>query len=131
MLNQIAITGRLGKEPELRKTQNGTSVCSVSLAVDSDRKDEDGNRKTDWIDCVFWRQTAEFFCKYFHKGDTATVTGRLQTRKWQDKDGKNRFALEILVENVYFAGRRDNTASDETTAEPSFEEVEEQGDLPF
>ena len=134
MLNQIVITGRLGKEPELRKTQTGKSVCSISLACDTDFKDEEGNRKTDWIDCVMWNQQADFFCKHFHKGDAASVTGRLQTRRWTDKDGKNRIAMEILVSNVYFAGRHSdssNTVNEAEATAPAYEELEAQGDLPF
>lgn len=121
MFNRASITGRLGRDPELRKTPNDVSVCSVSLACDRDYK-SDGQRETDWIDCVFWRQTAEYFCRNFRKGDAVTVDGRLQMRKWIDKDGKNRSALEIHVENVYFASRKPSV---------EVEEVQDDGTIPF
>ena len=134
-LNKAVVMGRLGKEPELRRTQSGIAVCSVSLAVDRDFKGEDGKRETDWIDCVMWRSTAEFFCKYFHKGDNAIVSGRLQMRKWTDKNGQNRTALEIQADNVYFGGNRGDTSNtaDESQATPeaSFEEESDDGTLPF
>ena len=134
-LNRAIIMGRLGREPELRRTTNGTAVCSVSLAVDSDTKSEDGTRKTDWIDIVLWKGTAEFFCKYFHKGDTAIVMGRLQMRKWQDRDGKNRTALEIAVENVWFSGSRNDSSNTYNEAdaapEPVMNDAEEDGEIPF
>ena len=134
MLNRAIVMGRIGKTPELRRTQSGIAVCSVSLACDRDFK-TDGKRETDWIDCVMWKGTAEFFTKYFHKGDSAIVVGRLQMRKWTDKDGKGHTALEIQAENVYFTGKNDtsNTYDEgEATTEPVLVEVEDDGKpLPF
>lgn len=102
-LNHVCVMGRLGKDPELRHTQSGTAVASFSLAVDRDFKSkETGEKETDWLDVVAWRNTAEFVSKYFTKGRVAIVDGKLQTRKWQDKSGNNRVSVEILADNVYF-----------------------------
>ena len=102
MLNHIVVMGRLTKDPELRRTQNGTAVASFSLACDRDYKPEGGERETDFVDCVAWRGTAEFVQKYFSKGRMAVVAGRLQIRPWTDKDGNKRRSAEIVAENVYF-----------------------------
>jgi len=95
--------GRFTKDPELRATQSGTSVCSFSLACDRDYKDSNGKKETDFFDCVAWRKTAEFVSKYFAKGQMALVVGRLQNRDWKDKEGNKRRSTEIVVDNVYFA----------------------------
>ena len=103
MLNQIVIMGRLARDPELRRTQTGTPVASFRLAVDRDFKDKStGERSTDWIDVVAWRQTAEFVSRFFTKGRMAVVEGRLQMRDWTDKDGNKRTSAEVVAENVYF-----------------------------
>lgn len=102
MLNHITIMGRLVRDPELRYTQSGIAVASFTLAVDRDFKSDNGERQTDFIDCVAWRQTGEFVSKYFSKGSMAVVSGRLQIRDWQDKEGNKRRNSEIVVENVYF-----------------------------
>ena len=103
MLNRIIIMGRLGKDPELRHTQQGTPVASFSLAVDRDFKDKGtGERVTDWIDVVAWRQTGEFVSRYFTKGRMAVVEGRLQMRDWNDRDGNKRRSAEVVADNVYF-----------------------------
>lgn len=103
MLNKIIIMGRLGKDPELRHTQQGTPVASFSLAVDRDFKDKGtGERVTDWIDVVAWRQTGEFVSRYFTKGRMAVVEGRLQMRDWTDRDGNKRRSAEVVADNVYF-----------------------------
>jgi len=103
MLNKIIIMGRLGKDPELRHTQSGTAVASFSLAVDRDFKDKStGERVTDWIDVVAWRQTGEFVSRYFTKGRMAVVEGRLQMRDWTDRDGNKRRSAEVVADNVYF-----------------------------
>jgi single-strand DNA-binding protein len=110
MLNHITIMGRLTRDPELRTTQSGVSVTSFTVAVDRDFGGRDGGeRQTDFIDCVAWRQTGEFVSKYFHKGSMIVVSGRLQSRKWQDRDGNNRTNWEIQADNVYFGeSRRDS-----------------------
>ena len=109
-LNRVVIMGRLTRDPELRRTQTGTAVTSFSLAVDRDFKSrESGEKATDFIDVVAWRQTAEFVCQYFAKGRMAVVEGRLQIRDWKDKDGNNRRSAEVVADNVYFGdSRRDN-----------------------
>jgi len=107
--------GRLTKDPELRRTQSGLAVTSFSLACERDYKDQQGNRETDFINCVAWRSTAEFVQKYFPKGRMATVTGRLQVRSYTDRDGNKRTASEVVVDNVYFGeskrSREDDGAS--------------------
>ena len=103
MLNHITIMGRLTRDPELRRTGSGIAVASFSLAVDSDFSPRDGGeRETDFIDCVAWRQTGEFVSKYFTKGRMAVVSGRLQIRSWTDKDGNKRRSAEVVADNVYF-----------------------------
>ena len=113
MLNHITIMGRLTRDPELRTTQSGVSVASYTVAVDRDFGGRDGGeRQTDFIDCVAWRQTGEFVSKYFHKGSMIVVSGRLQSRKWQDRDGNNRTSWEVIAENVYFGeSRRDSESN--------------------
>lgn len=101
-LNRWVGMGRLTKDPELRRTANGTAVTSFTIAVDRDRKPKDGDRETDFVDVVAWRQTAEFVSKYFEKGRTAVVEGRLQFRDYADRDGNKRKVTEIIAENVYF-----------------------------
>ena len=103
MLNHITIMGRLTRDPELRRTGSGIAVASFTLAVDRDfGKNENGERETDFIDCVAWRQTGEFVSKYFTKGRMAVVSGRLQIRSWTDKDGNKRRTAEVVADNVYF-----------------------------
>ena len=103
MLNHIVIMGRLTRDPELRRTGSGTAVASFTLAVDRDFSGKDGGEKeTDFIDCVAWRQTGEFVSKYFTKGRMIVVDGKLQIRSWTDKDGNKRKAVEIVADNVYF-----------------------------
>ena len=113
MLNHITIMGRLTRDPELRSTQSGVSVTSFTVAVDRDFGGRDGGeRQTDFIDCVAWRQTGEFVSKYFHKGSMIVVSGRLQSRKWQDRDGNNRTNWEVIADNVYFGeSRRDSESN--------------------
>ena len=103
MLNKIFIMGRLTRDLELRRTQSDTPVASFRLAVDRDFKDKQtGERTTDFIDCVAWRQTGEFVSRYFSKGRMAVVEGRLQMRDWTDKDGNKRRSAEVIADSVYF-----------------------------
>ena len=102
MLNKIILMGRLTRDPELRRTGSGTAVTSFSLAVDRDFKSQGGEKETDFIDIVAWRNTAEFVSKYFTKGRMAVVEGRLQIRDWTDKDGNKRRAAEVVADQVYF-----------------------------
>ena len=112
MLNRIILMGRLTRDPELRHTQSGTAVASFSLAVDRDFKDRNsGERATDFIDVVAWRQTGEFVSRYFTKGRMAVVEGRLQMRDWTDKDGNKRRSAEVVAENVYFGDSKRDAES--------------------
>ena len=107
MLNHIVIMGRLARDPELRRTQAGVPVASFRLAVDRDFRDKNtGERATDWIDVVAWRQTGEFVSRYFTKGRMAVVEGRLQIREWTDKEGNRRTSAEVVADNVYFGDSR-------------------------
>ena len=103
MLNHITIMGRLTRDPELRRTGSGIAVASFSVAVDRDFGGKDGGeKKTDFIDCVAWRQTGEFISKYFTKGRMIVVDGRLEMRDWTDKEGNKRRSAEVIVNNAYF-----------------------------
>ncbi len=149
MLNHITIMGRLTRDPELRYTQSQTPVASFTLAVDRDFGGRDGGEKqTDFIDCVAWRQTAEFVNKYFAKGSMAVVSGRLQIRDWTDREGGKRRSAEVVVDNMYFgeSKRRDSgeMRSETRPAYNSYESVspsmgasafselgDDDGELPF
>ena len=122
MLNHITIMGRLTKDPELRRTGSGVAVVSFTVAVDRDFTSKDsGEKETDFIDCVAWRQTGEFVSKYFFKGKMAVVSGRLQIRSWTDKDGNNRRTAEIVADNVYFGDSKKDpdTQPDRDFTKPS------------
>lgn len=150
MLNKVVIMGRLARDPELRRTQSGIAVTSFRIACDRDYKSQNGDKETDWIDIVAWRNTAEFVSKYFAKGRMAIVEGRLQTRDWTDKDGNKRTAVEVVADNVYFGdSKRDGAPTGGSYSAPpaygapaggyaapvgssDFAEIdEEDGDLPF
>ena len=144
MLNHIDIMGRLTRDPELRRTQSGTPVVSFALAVDRDFSGKDGGEKeTDFIDVVAWRSTAEFVSKYFTKGRMAVVSGRLQMRKWTDKDGNNRTTAEVLADSVYFGDSKKESSGSASygggyipqyaaQSGGGFAEIgEEDGELPF
>lgn len=104
--------GRLTRDPDLRRTGSGIAVASFSLAVDRDYSTRDGGeRETDFIDCVAWRQTGEFVSKYFTKGRMAVVSGRLQIRSWTDKDGNKRRTAEVVADNVYFGDSKREESS--------------------
>jgi single-strand DNA-binding protein len=118
MLNHITIMGRITKDIELRRTGTGVPVASFTLAVDRDFKEKNGEKITDFIDCVAWRNTAEFVEKYFGKGRMAVVSGSLQIRSWKDKDGNNRRTAEVVADNVYFG---DSKKEGEVPANKDFE----------
>ena len=130
MLNRIVVMGRCGKDPEIRMTKKGTSVASVTLAVDRDYS-ADQNKETDWIDVVAFGKTAEFVEKYFSKGQMAVVSGRLQIRNWEDKEGNKRRSAEILADHVYFGeGKKDRAETYEPQGE--FNEItDDDPNLPF
>ena len=138
MLNHITAAGRLTKDPELRRTQNGVAVASFTIACDRDIKDASGNKQTDFIDCVAWRNTAEFVYKYLTRGRMVIVSGRLQMREWTDKNGNKRRNAEILAESVYFGDSKravENTEKNETEESAQtvdFDQVEiDDDELPF
>ena len=132
MLNHIVIAGRLTHDPELRQAGE-TPVCSFRIASDRDYKNKAGEKETDFIDVVAWRKTAETVSKYFTKGRMAIVSGRLQVRAWEDKEGNKRYSTEIVADTVYFGDSKPKTA--EGNAEPPDDFVPEydeaNGDLPF
>ena len=137
MLNKIILMGRLCANPELRRTGSGTSVTSFSLACDRDFKSQSGDKETDFIEVVAWKNTAEFVSKYFSKGRMAVVEGRLQIRDWTDKAGNKRTTAEVVADNVYFA---DSKQSQEKNFEnlagrmdglAEIQEDEEENCLPF
>ena len=120
MLNHITIMGRLTRDPELRRTGTGIAVTSFTLAVDRDfGKNENGEKETDFIDCVAWRQTGEYVSKYFTKGRMAVVSGRLQIRGWTDKDGNKRRSAEIVADNVYFGDSKRDSDGGNTYSAPA------------
>lgn len=133
MLNSVIIMGRLTRDPELRRTQSGTAVTSFTMAVDRDFKSQSGEKETDFIDVVAWRNTGEFAAKYLAKGRMAAVEGRIQVRDWQDKDGNRRKSVEVVADNVYFAdSKRDSKPQESRTVDDQeFDEIEDDGDLPF
>ena len=142
MLNKIFIMGRLTRDPELRRTQNGTAVAGFALAVDRDYKNADGTKETDFIEVVAWRSSAEFVSKYFAKGRMAVVEGRLQIRDWKDKEGNNRRSAEVVADNVYFGDSKKEgdssggykaagKAVDVEPGEGEFAEIEDEEDSPF
>lgn len=113
MLNHIIIMGRITRDVELRRTSQGTAVASFSVAVDRDFS-QNGQRETDFIDCVAWRNSAEFVSKFFSRGSMIVVSGRLQIRDWTDKDGNKRKSAEIVAENCYFGESKRNTSDNST-----------------
>ncbi len=146
MLNVVAIIGRTVKDPELKTTTSGKSVCSFRIANDSGYKDASGQRQTNWLDVTAWGKTAEFICKYFPKGSIIAIDGRLQTRQYQDKNGQNRTAVEIVAQNASFCGSKESTSPAPQNAaqrpvaslqisqgEPDtdYALIEDDGDLPF
>ncbi len=131
MLNKCFLLGRMTKDPEIRRTNGGTAVTSFTLAVDRDFK-TNGEKETDFIEVVAWRNTAEFVSKYFSKGRMAIVEGRLQIRDWTDKNGNKRRTAEVVANNVYFGdSKRENKEEPEYKQDDLAEISEEDGELPF
>lgn len=137
MLNHITIMGRMTRDPELRRTAQGTAVVSFTLAVDRDFQSGGSEKQTDFIEVVAWKGTAEFISKYFHKGSMTAVSGRLQMRKWQDNNGNNRISAEVVADNVYFGeskkpGNAEPQYSAPQYSEPNMREIDDSdGELPF
>lgn len=112
MLNHIVIMGRLTRDPELRRTGSGLAVANFAVAVDRDWPNKDtGEKETDFINCVAWRQTGEFVSKYFTKGSMIVVSGRLQIKKWTDRNGMNHYDAEIVADDVYFGESKRNSST--------------------
>lgn len=111
MLNVVAIMGRLAADPQLRQTTTGKNIASFRIACDRGRRDANGQSQADWLDVVAWDRTAEFVCKYFQKGSLIAIDGRLQSRQYQDKNGNNRTAIEIVANNVNFAAPKSANAA--------------------
>ena len=128
MLNQVALMGRLTADPELRHTPNDVAVTTFTIAVNRSYVKQGAERQADFIDIVAWRNTAEFICRYFKKGQMMAVSGSIQTRTYTDKEGKNRKAFEIVADNVEFVPKAKGEAAEAKSE--SFEEVSSE-DLPF
>ena len=118
MLNVVALMGRLVADPQLRQTTTGKNVASFRIAVDRGRKDANGQNQADFFDIVAWDKSAEFVCRYFQKGSLIAVEGRLQSRNYQDKSGNNRNAVEVVVNNVSFAGSKEPDQSQNVAIGP-------------
>ncbi len=108
MLNNVAVMGRLARDPEMWQTTTGKSVASFTIACDRGRRDANAQSVCDWLNIVAWDKTAEFICKYFQKGSLIVIDGRLQTRQYQDKNGQNRTAVEIVAQNVNFGSSKES-----------------------
>ena len=140
-MNTICLMGRLTADPELRNTQGGVSVTSFKLAVERDYTPKGQEKQADFIPVVAWRQTAEFVCKYFRKGQRAALTGSLQTRQYTDRDGNNRTAYEVVAEHVFFAeSKKDSGAPSvsyseqvpqSSTSAEDFEVIPDEDSVPF
>lgn len=138
MLNLMILQGRLTKEPELRTTQSGVNVASFTVAVERDYQNG-GEKQTDFIDCVAWRGTGEFVSKYFHKGSMIVVSGKLQSHKWQDREGNNRVSWEVNADSVYFGeSRKDSPNAAQATYQQNYAQQgrfvvldEDDGEFPF
>ena len=132
MLNKVILIGRFTRDPELRSTPQGTSTCSFSLAVDRNYQSAGGERQADFINCVAWRQTAEFISKYFQKGNMICVEGSIQTRSWKDNEGNNRYATEVVVDRSHFVESK-KEAAEQAEGVVRFEPtvLGQDDDLPF
>ena len=132
MLNKIILQGRLTADPDLRQTTSGVFVCSFTVAVDRDFKDKNGEKQTDFIYVVAWRNTAEFISKWFHKGSLILVDGSLQSRKYEDKSGQKRTTFDVVANVVYFGGdKRDNVSQFPQEKSVDVEPDLDSDDLPF
>lgn len=130
MLNQVVLMGRLVANPTLRYTQNQTPVASFTIAVDRDYQTGGSERQTDFVECAAWRHTAEFVNKYFTKGQMIVVSGSLQSRKWQDKNGNNRVSWEVVADSVHFCGDKKSETMNVSAAD--FEDLDDdEGEIPF
>ena len=138
MLNHIEIMGNLVADPEMRTTSAGVKVASFRIACERDYAAPGAQKETDFVDCVAWREKAEFLCGYFSKGKPILVSGRLQIRKWEDREGNKRSSAEIVAENLYFAGGEKSQPAESAKRPPSpklaqvFDSLmDDEGELPF
>lgn len=129
MLNSVNLQGRISSDIELKKTTNGKSVTSFSLAVQRNYK-QDGEYKTDFITVVAWGNTADFVERYFSKGSQIVISGRLEVRKWTDSNGNNRYSTEVIADSVYFCEKKSENSPD-VKPNDDFEEIPVSDDLPF
>ena len=136
--NKVILIGNMTANPELKQSTSGVSVCSFSIAVNRRFKDESGNTACDFINIVAWRQSAEFVCKFFKKGQPILVCGQLQTRTWTDNQGQKRYATEVVADEVSFVGNNSSNTDAKpympeayTTNNQNFEEIPNDGSLPF
>lgn len=130
MLNVVAVMGRLVADPMMRQTTNGINVASFRIACDRNRADQNGQRQADFFDVVAWRGTADFVCKYFQKGSLIAIDGQLQSRQYQDKQGNNRTAIEIIATNVNFAGPKSSNPGNGGSYGNSYNAVPAQSSAP-
>lgn len=129
MLNQITAMGRLTRDPELRYTQNNVPVASFTIACDRDYSGQGQEKQTDFIDCVAWRSTGEFVNKYFSKGRMIVVSGRLQSRKWTDKEGNKRTSWEIVADNCYFGDSKKDGEGGTYNEQQAYNTMQQQAQL--
>jgi single-strand DNA-binding protein len=132
-LNKVILIGHITQDLELKTTPSGVSVCSFSIGVNR-RFSKEGEQKTDFINIVAWRNTAEFVAKYFRKGNAICICGSLQTRSWTDNNGNKRYATEVIADEASFVEKKESsTAADDLgySAAPKFEEISADDDLPF
>ncbi len=125
-MNKVILMGRLTRDPEMRQTPNGVSVCSFSIAVNR-RFAKEGQQTADFINCTAWRQQAEFICKYFAKGSMIAVVGNLQSRSWENQEGKKQYSTDVVVDEVYFTGAK----SESHTEGGGFSAPQPKNDNPF
>ena len=133
MLNKVILMGRLTADPEHKQTASGVSVTSFSLAVERSFSGKGKERETDFITIVAWRQTADFICKYFAKGRMVALEGSIQTRRYEDRNGNKRTAVEVVADHVYFTGEKKESVDLASFNPDDFEEIDSDGDedLPF
>lgn len=130
MINNVTLMGRLTGKPELKTTTSGINVTTFCIAVDR-RFQQNGEKQADFINCVAWRNTAEFITRYFDKGDMIAVTGEIQTRKYEDKNGNNRIATEVVINNASFCGGKNNNDTGGAQNNNSTFSSVEADDIPF
>ena len=134
-MNKVVLMGRMTKDPEMRQTQSGVSVCRFTLAVNR-RFAKEGQMTADFINCTAWRQQADFIAKYFQKGNMIAIVGNIQTSTWEGQDGKKQYSTDILVDEAYFTGSKENTSASapaETSGDfgDGFMEMPDDDNLPW